>query len=152
MAGSTAVPKDGSSVGVSLTRAKITAQNEAELIVQCWTDDEGKKRGQEYDWRCRISVPGGGIQEHFEEFPFLAPESGYHSSLEIHMPANLGSEWRNKAARKYYLKLGGGSYARVQFEMIAYGEHFFLIESYVNPSGSRNLEGDPDIRRARLAR
>jgi hypothetical protein len=152
MAGSTAVPKDGSPVGVSLTRAKITPPNEAELVVQCWTDDEGKRRGEKYNWRCQITVPGGGIQEYDGEFPFLAPESGYQLSAELNMPANLQGEWRDKAARNYFLRLGSGNYARIQFEMIPYGEHFFLIESYVNPSGSRNLESATDIRRTRLVR
>jgi hypothetical protein len=30
-------------------------------------------------------------------------------------------------------------------EMVAGGDHFFQLESFLNPSGSRSLEFDPQI-------
>ncbi len=66
------------------------------------------------------------------------------------MPMSLGPEWHDKAALNYFVKLGNGNYGRIRFEMVPYGEHFFLIESYLNLFGSRLLEGDPNTRRERL--
>ncbi|PWU15467.1 MAG: hypothetical protein C5B50_15315 [Verrucomicrobia bacterium] len=150
--GSTSIPRDGKPVGLSLTQAKAVSEESAELVIQCWTDDVGKRPGQRFDWRCRLTVPGGGLQEITEEFPFLAPETGYQMSTEINMRASLGNEWRDKAARSYFLKLGNGDYARIEFEMIPYGEHFALLQSYLNPSGSRNLESDVNVHFTRLSK
>jgi len=41
---------------------------------------------------------------------------------------------------------------RIDFEMIPYGEHFALIKSYVNPTGSRNLESDANVHFTRLSK
>ena len=58
------------------------------------------------------------------------------------MPKNA-EKWQPQAERSYFLKLANGCYARIEFKMIAGGDHYFKIESYLNPSGSRNLEYDP---------
>jgi hypothetical protein len=152
VAGSTLVPKDDRPVGLALTKAKAVPEESAEFLIQCWTGDKGTLPGQKFDWRCKLTVPGGGIQEIMEEFPFQAPESGYQLSVEINMPASLGDDWRDKIARSYFLKLGNGDYARIDFEMIPYGEHFALIKSYVNPTGSRNLESDANVHFTRLSK
>jgi len=55
----------------------------------------------------------------------------------------LENGWYNHTKRNYFLKLGSGNYARINFEMIAGGDHFFKLESLLNPSRSRNLEYDP---------
>ena len=59
------------------------------------------------------------------------------------MPATREADWSSRAHRAYFLKLANGNYARVSFEMVAGGDHFFQLESFLNPSGSRNLEFDP---------
>ena len=46
----------------------------------------------------------------------------------------------------YYVIFADGKYARIDFTMTAGGEHFFTINSYLNPSGSRHLEYDPKKR------
>lgn len=152
VAGSAVIPKDGTPVGVSITGAKLTSTDEAEIVVRCWTNDQGIRRGDKFDWRCVISAPGGGIQETDEEFPFEAPVAGYQAEVEIDMPVDMSGEWRDKAARKYFVKLASGNYVRLDFEMIPYGEHFFMIGAFVNLSGLRNLEPAPDTPRERLRR
>jgi hypothetical protein len=137
------IKRDGTPVEVSLTSGKVVAQGAGDLRVECWTDDEGHK-GKHYDWRCRISVPRGGMLPYTNEFPFQAPSEGYVDSDEINMPASLDNGWGSNAKRNYFLKLANGNYARLTFEMIAGGDHFFEVESFVNPSGSRNLEFDPN--------
>jgi hypothetical protein len=138
------VARDGSPTGVDLKRCETASPESSSLVVQCWTEDLSAKAGQKYNWRCRISVPGGGIQKYMDEFPFQAPVEGYASADEISMPVSLGDDWGRSAKRSYFLKLANGNYARMTFEMIAFNDHFFQIESVLNPSGSRNLEFDPN--------
>jgi hypothetical protein len=52
-------------------------------------------------------------------------------------------KWQPQVQREYFVKLNDGRFARIQLKMIAQGNHFFRLESYLNPSGSRNLEFDP---------
>jgi len=138
------VPKDGSPVEISLSSGKQVASGLGDFKVQCWTRDE-IRTGRGYDWKCRLSVPDGGIQESSQEFPFLAPEDGYLPAIEIEMPANLGERWSVQAERQYFIRSKSGSFARIRFIMIAGGGHFFRLESFLNPTGSRNLEYDPAV-------
>ncbi len=80
--------------------------------------------------------------ESTKEFDFEAPTDGYRASDEINMYTKTPDRWSGNAKKKYFLKLGDGNYARIQFEMIAGGDHFCYIESYLNPDKSRNLEYD----------
>jgi hypothetical protein len=134
------IPKDGTPITISLVTGLIASKGTGDLQVECWTGDEQKKRGQKYDWKCRITVPNGGILGYAEEFPFTAPLEGYQPSDEISMLASAGKDWGRSARRNYFAKLANGNYARINFEMIAGGNHFFTVESFLNPSGSRNLE------------
>ncbi len=139
------IPKDGTAVEVSLTTGKALPPGEGDLRVQCWTDNDSKESGEHYDWKCQISVPGGGILESANELDYQAPLYGYQTSDVIDMPATLETNWSNHANRTYFVKLANGSYARISFEMVAGGDHFFQLESFLNPSGSRSLEFDPKI-------
>lgn len=137
------VARDGLPTGVDFSRCETANSESSSFVVQCWTEDLSAKPGQKYTWRCRISVPGGGIQKYTDEFPFQAPVQGYALEDEINMPASLGNDWGRSVKRGYFLKLANGNYARMTFEMIAFNDHFFEIEAVLNPSGSRNLEFDP---------
>ena len=95
-----------------------------------------------YDWRCLISVPNGGLIERKDQFDFEAPTEGYKSSVEIVM-SQTAEDWSPQASREYFVKVADGRYARIKFKMIAGGDHFLELESFLNPSGSRNLEFDP---------
>lgn len=138
------VPKDGSPIRVDLATGTLTASADASLEVQCWTQDGEKKAGWQFDWKCRISVTGGGVQSCVEDFPFLAPVSGYLSSDEIDVAVRKDQEWHPDVERRYFVRTADGRFGRIVFRMVAHGDHFCLIESYFNPSGSRNLEYDPN--------
>jgi hypothetical protein len=84
-------------------------------------------------------VPQGGLLLSHEEFPFLAPETGYVASVEFTMPANR-DDWRDQVDATFFYRLPDGRYGRGAFSMIAGGDHFCMVESFLNPSGSRNLE------------
>ena len=133
------IPRDGTPVGIDLATGKTITGGSGNLVVQCWTEDQGKRSGEKYNWRCVVTIPGGGIVATDEEFAFLAPETGYVNSTEINMPADR-PDWKNDVDLKFYYHLADGRYGRMTFSMIAGGQHFCMIDSFLNPSGSRNLE------------
>ena len=133
------IPRDGTPVGIDLVTGTATPGWSANCVVQCWTDDLGKPLGQKYNWHCLITIPGGGLVLSDEAFPFLAPESGYISTNQIAMPADQPG-WKSDVDVKFYYQLSDGRYGRMKFSMIAGGDNFCMIDSVLNPSGSRNLE------------
>ena len=134
------VPKDGSPVLIDLATGNLTAASENALKIECWTHDTEKKEVWKYDWKCHISAPGGGLQTYSEQFPFLAPTENYIPTDEIDMTLRPGANWSPDVKRNYYIKVADGKFARITFRMIARGDHFCQIDSFFNPSGSRNLE------------
>lgn len=138
------VGKDGAPVDVDLKTGKVAASGQGDFRVECWTDDQNKDEKKHYDWRCRVSVPGGGLApwKGEEGFEFEAPTEGYKESDEINM-SKTAKRWLDQAERKYFVKTVEGKYARIAFHMYAFGGHSFVVKGYYNPSGSRNLEYDP---------
>jgi hypothetical protein len=134
------VPKDGSPIQIDLASGNLTASGENAFAVECWTHDTEKKEGWKFDWKCRASVPGGGLQTNVDEFPFLAPDGNYVSDDEIDMTVVQGSPWAQDVQRNYYIHTASGHFARLTFRMVAHGEHFCQIDSYFNPTGSQDLE------------
>lgn len=137
------VSREGVPLRLDLEEGQTQAVGDAVLQVECWTKDLGKRSGEHYDWLCRISIIGGGLIESTNEFDFLAPESGYKENYEIQMFESQTTGWKNDVEKRLIYKLPNGMYGRMTFAMIAAGDHFCMIESYLNPSGSRNLEFDP---------
>jgi hypothetical protein len=138
------VAKDDTPLIIDLATGSLARTGESALQVQCQTYDQGRLPGEKFTWKCTVSVPGGGIQASMEEFPFMAPESGYQTAAEINMPAD-SQAWRMDVQQDYFIRTADGRFGRILFRMIAHGEHFCLIESYFNPAGSRNLEFDPSL-------
>lgn len=137
------VAKDGTPTEISLVTGERTPAGTGDLRVEAWTNDQDRTAKGRYDWRCRVSVPGGGLIEATGDFAFEAPEDGYVESVELGEKAEQ-SRWLGDAERQFFLRLADGRHARIKFRMIAAGEHFFLIESALNPEpGSRNLEALP---------
>ena len=133
------IPRDGTPVSIDLTTGATATSESGNVVVRCWTQDAGKRSGEKYDWRCVVGIPGGGAVTNNEEFTFEAPEEGYVPSLEIAMPADR-PDWQDDVDLKFYYRLADGRYGRMTFSMIAGGQHFCMIDSVLNPSGSRNLE------------
>lgn len=133
------IPRDGTPVAIDLVTGQTTTGENGNLVVRCWTNDQGKQSGEKYDWRCVVTVPGGGVVPTDEEFAFVAPETGYKPTTEINMPAD-GTNWNSQADLKFFYRLADGRYGKMTFSMIAGGQHFCMIDSVLNPTGSRNLE------------
>ncbi len=132
------VPRTGQPVEINLSDGKVAVAGQGSFRVQTWTNDQSQNAQGRYSWRCKVSVPGGGLIER-NSAVFEAPAEGYRDTDEINVP-ETAERWSSQAQRQYFVKLGNGQYARVQFEMTAQGDHFFSIKSYLNPTtGARNL-------------
>jgi hypothetical protein len=141
----TRIARDGTPFLLDLKGAKLPKAQTHQIRVECETHDEIRQPDKRYDWRCRVSVPNGGLVESTNEFWFTAPETGYQSQAEINMPASAGEYWKSDVEKHYFLKFADGTYGRMFFAMVAAGDHFCMVESYINPSGSRNLEYDQTV-------
>ncbi len=140
------ISRTGIPITMDLRTGKTFGDHSSDIRVQAWTNDQGHVPGtfMRYDWKCIVTVPGGGLQPRAGEFDFQAPADGYKPSDEIAMSAK-DPHWRSEATREYFLKLANGDYARIKFTMYPGGDNFFNITSYLNPTpGHRNLEYDPD--------
>lgn len=136
---STRIPKDGTPVTVDLLTGRLSPNGD--MRVETWTG--APVNGRKFDWHCRITVPGGGLMERKGQFDFEAPSEGYEESVELGMP-NDAEKWTSDQQRNYFVQLPDGRFARVSFRMIAGGNHYFILESFLNPTpGDRNLEFDP---------
>jgi hypothetical protein len=139
------VSKNGTPVEVDLSTGRSVGFGQGDVKIECWANNVGfdPNSHHPYDWRCRISVPEGGLIPRQEEFAFEAPEAGYEAFDEINMPQDA-QRWRGDVTKEYFLKVRGDRYARIKFRIATGQNQFASITSYLNPQpGSRNLEFDP---------
>jgi hypothetical protein len=137
------IGKNGAPIEINIETGKQVSAGQGDLKIEAWTNDQVKNAQGHYDWKARISVPGGGLIERVERFAFEAPPDGYQPFDEIVMP-QTAERWNPQTLREYFVKLSDNYYARIKFEMMTGGDHFFTITSYLNPTpNARNLEYDP---------
>lgn len=91
-----------------------------------------------FDWKCKISVPGGGIQRYDDLSKDLAPEDGYADSLTIERDAD-SEDWADRVDQFLVLRMGDGNYAFVQFRVRTQGDAFFGADGTWNSAGDRHL-------------
>jgi hypothetical protein len=103
------IPRNGAPVEVNLTTGRVSAQGH--LRVETWTEDQTKDAKQHYNWRCRISLPNGGLIERYGQFDFRAPADGYRPSDYIVM-LRTAEKWQPQAKRNYFIQLPEGNYGR----------------------------------------
>ena len=128
---------DGAPVEMDLLNGQMVTEGKGQLKLEF--QRSGNANGHtNYDWRCYLTVAGGGLVETPEEFAFEAPESGYQSTIMIDMPAT-NDQWQGEIRRKYFIRLPDGKFGRIDFFLMVYNGVFHL-HSAINPSGSRNLE------------
>ena len=128
------------------TPLSIFLDNNHQIVIRCINTELNRPAGQrEYDWRLEINVLNGGLIIRKDSFVFEAPESGYQSGEIINMPTSLPiGQWRDSVQRSYFIQFNDNTFARVNLDMQAGGDHFVVWESFLNPTpGSRNLEFDP---------
>jgi hypothetical protein len=91
-------------------------------------------------WAAHVNIVNGGIQLALEEFPFEAPLDGYQSDMELTLDTPKPPTWGGTLYQggQFYVKTATG-YGRIQLKTIS-GKTFMLVEAFLNPTGSRNLE------------
>jgi len=131
------VPRTGEPLTIDLATGR---PGRGDLRIETWVGDSSQRR---FDWRYRLSVPGGGLAERKGQFDFEAPSVGYQPFVEVNMPAS-SEQWSSDVPKQYFAILPSGKYARFSIEFYAGDRNFIVFESYLNPKpGSRNLEFDP---------
>ncbi len=149
----TVVP-DGRPYIIDIESGRVVSRiNEGDLKIRLYTNQELATQTRQYSWGVEIEAVNGGIMESKDAFLYQAPAKGYVDSLSWEQGANDIS-WSRDITRKLYVKLKkDGSYASFKIDVKIYHSNKarLLIESLVNPSGSRNLEYDPkkEIRQSR---
>jgi hypothetical protein len=131
--------KDGSPI-----RVELNPENPKTVIeMQCWTDDKIPNAERHYDWRFKMTVLSGGLEERLDEIAFIAPPSGYEErSFDYSMKKELpGNQWKDEVAKSFFVRFEDDTYAILDVNMISGGGHFAVVSSRLNPKpGSRNLE------------
>jgi len=129
---------DGTALGIDLVTGALTNAAAGNLAVQCWTENQGKKSGQRFNWHCRLTLPGGGLLATDEKIPALAPDHGYVSTVEITRNADQ-TDWQNEAVLLFYYQLPDGRYGWMNFSVKVGALDYCVIDARLNPTGSRNL-------------
>jgi hypothetical protein len=131
------VPVAGRLLSIDLATGQMGQGN---LQIESWLGDVKQRR---FDWRYRLSVPGGGMVERAGQFEFEAPNNGYQPAVEVDMSANA-ERWSSDVTKNYFVKLSDGRLGRFSISFYPGDRNFVVIESYINPTpANRNLEFDP---------
>ena len=83
------VSEMGTPSTIDLRTGNTVGAHEPDIQFQTWISDHHVRPGasareQRFDWRCVVSVPGGGLQVRGgSEFDFEAPSDGYQASDQI---------------------------------------------------------------------
>lgn len=113
------------------------------LIVALTRNPINIDRERPFDWTLNLEISGGGLIETSDIYPYEAPTGGYQHSVSISMPANT-KQWTPQVNRSYYI-FDGKNYGRITIDIMANYQPpptHFEVASYMNPTGSRNLEFD----------
>jgi hypothetical protein len=132
---------NGAPTEISFFTGLRTSPGQGDLRVEFWRERPKDPQQRLFPWRCRISVPGGGLQTAPDEFPFKALEAGYDEMIEIVSEPRLDT-WSDRVNRSYYVRLRDGKYGWIRLKVICSENPFFGLEALINPSGSRTLEYD----------
>ncbi len=135
----------GKPLELNLKTGQITTVGQGDLLLEFVRTPLAQTTNRHvFDWSLRITPRNGELVAANREFDFVAPETGYQAAELIDMPVSLPEKWIGRLDRQYFLKFTDGKYARVHIDLMPYNGSL-KIESFLNPSGSRNLEYDPAV-------
>lgn len=137
--GALQLPGDGAPLDVSLRQVSpygIDADRR-DLEVICSRDVQ--TQGENFTWKCRVTVPGGGVQPVRQIAFDRAPEQGYAEAIELGYRAD-DPDWDHRARRSLFLRLADNTYAWVVFRMRMRGDFFVAFDGVWNPTGSRLVD------------
>jgi len=127
------VSKNGEPTRVDLLQRKIDPNGQLEIR-------QNKPPLKEVtEWSLIVSIPRGGLVENEDDFPFNAPDTNYHATVEYHFTRS-DSNWATQLTKQYYIAVGQPpQYGWLRIESNLAQETVFLTYA-INPDGSRNLE------------
>ncbi|HUA65490.1 MAG TPA: hypothetical protein VME24_06565 [Alphaproteobacteria bacterium] len=102
------------------------------------------KPGETYNWELDISAVDGGLIETADEFEYLAPEGGYQPTISLQTNSVSPSAAPDMTKNYYLTSRNGQLYGVVSLQIFSdyNGQSAILVDSRVNPNGSRNLQPD----------
>lgn len=143
------IPYDGTSVNLDLIVGALIPSGGDVRITLKRTPLQVKRGQQKFDWNIRLEAVDGGfvLIDDQTPYPYEAPEQGYQLILDIDERAD-DPKWTAYRKMTFYLKSRGGKnhgLVKLDFRTDSERERTgFSFKSFINTSGSRNLEYDPD--------
>ena len=103
-------------------------------------------QGQPFDWTWAVDGVNATVRATSDEFPQSAPTDAYVPSWKTEQKADAENFQREGKVR-LYVRTSGGRYAVADLQLSHPNKReigpTLSVKSYLNPSGSRNLEYDP---------
>jgi hypothetical protein len=126
-----------------LERGGLTQQQPAGAALKLTFERSESPQGQPFDWKWKVEAVNGVLMETKDEFAQVAPEEGYAPAWESSQKATDQAFRKNGQAR-FYIRTADNRFARVDVELAHPNSRGMgprlTINSFLNPSGSRNLE------------
>jgi len=134
------LPGDGTSVRWNVWKGQPDSNGELQLTLKR-EPAVITRVGQPVTWSAKVEVIGGGIVEASpDELLYRAPAEGYVPVVDYPKAEQKGGV----PARSFYVRTANGKYGRIELDLYVGDEGptaRCLIKAYMNPSGSRILEG-----------
>lgn len=136
---------DGGAYYYDLQRGTVDRDVPASESLKFSFERSQSPQGKSFDWKVQVEAVNGNLQETKDEFAQLAPEDGYAAVWQDSSVATA-QPFRRSAQARFYVHTGDNRYARVDVELVHPNERNLgpnvTISSFLNPSGSHNLEID----------
>lgn len=143
----TRVPLDGAVTTFDLQTGQ-RVQSGGDLTISVKTTPTPNIR-QRYDWQVKIQFVSGGLISSSEDFEqmFQAPESGYEPEFNMEYQKDVQPWTTTFNGVLYFSSRSQGCYGKLGLEVLSDvvkdGTIPVILNCYLNPAGSRNLEIDP---------
>ncbi|MGA3143811.1 MAG: hypothetical protein ABSF10_12445 [Verrucomicrobiota bacterium] len=100
------------------------------------------KPKEKYPWALEISAVDGGLAETTDEFEYVAPENGYQPKISFQTNSISPKAMPDITRDYYFTSRNGQVYGVVSMQFFSdyNGQSAILVNSRVNPNGSRNLQ------------
>lgn len=140
------LPQDGKPIAVRLDgHNTVSPGMDGALVIETQLDLARMNELKQFPWRCRLSVPGGGLIKRTDKLGFEAPDSGYLTEeiILMNLPHSRSDRWTAIIERDLFLKLPGNIFGRItiKLDIDERATHNWLhYSSAWDPTGSRNLE------------
>ena len=129
-----------------LERGALALQPPSGAALKFTFERSQSAQGQPFDWRWIVEAVDAALLETKDEFAQVAPEGGYMSTWEIAQAANA-QPFEHSAQARFFVRTSDNRFARIDVEVAhPNARHVgprITVDSFLNPSGSRNLDYDP---------